>query len=273
LSHQSHQLKRKTNFGEASDFEIWQVARAATAAPFYFKPLHVDLHPMRVDQEPEYMLFSDGGFGTTNNPTQEGVLEIQNLHGQHAIGVVVSIGTARGGEKFGAGTLDQVKNSYDKLTDPDTVHQNLRSSRNFADYYRLNAQKDNGLNVPMDEWKPHGMFSGKRRPGQVTLEKIRNHFLLWYSNLNNQGTLNKCAHQLVLRRRARLHDIHRWERFATGAHFYCSEINCEAEFSNRQDFMDHLMGHEKWDQPEDIEDDYLRRHTNYWEYRRPPTNG
>jgi len=75
---------------------------------------------------PQRCTFSDGGFGQTNNPTQEGVLEIESLHGKHYVGVVVSVGTARGSkEPRGKSILRRVKQLAETATDPENVERNI----------------------------------------------------------------------------------------------------------------------------------------------------
>src|SRR5205085_1147612 len=85
--------RRAINYGKAQKFQIWEVARAATAAPLYFEPLKIE-----IPGNTGHLLFTDGGFNYTNNPTAEGTREIEDLSGSNSIGVVVSIGTARRSE-------------------------------------------------------------------------------------------------------------------------------------------------------------------------------
>lgn len=85
-----------TIYNSAERLYIYQVARAATAAPMYFKELKVTLQ--RGDER-QKAYFTDGGFGVTNNPTQVGFNEVKSLSGSENhenVGVVLSIGTARG---------------------------------------------------------------------------------------------------------------------------------------------------------------------------------
>lgn len=61
-------ISEPLNPGPADSHQIWQIARATAAAPFYFEPMQL-----------EDRVFLDGGFGT-NNPTQEAVRDLESLY-------------------------------------------------------------------------------------------------------------------------------------------------------------------------------------------------
>lgn len=69
------------NPGPASTYQIWEVARATSAAPIFFAPIHLN------DK-----VFVNGGV-TANNPTQEALREVAFLHGELSGTCVVSIGS------------------------------------------------------------------------------------------------------------------------------------------------------------------------------------
>lgn len=263
--------RRDINYGAASPLEIWEVARAATAALFYFDPLRIDLHPIPVNGKPICAIFEDGGFGDSNNPTNLGVEEIRDLHGEDSIDVVVSIGTARSDKREGKGFKSKIITIGDRGTDPEITHRNLLEksgdkTKGFK-YYRLNGTLDNTvLEVPLDEWKPKGK-KGRLESGQGTLNKIETGFNQWYKSENNRNMLEECAKKLVQRRLERIKEPARWERFAIGSHFYCPERNCEVDCAYRNDFEDHLVSHgniEKSDISRDLVDNYMLR----WVYER-----
>jgi hypothetical protein len=87
------------NYGPAHNFEIWEVARATTAAPPYFDPLKISaLNRSNSNQSSSHqhrMIFTDGGFGQSNNPTLESFREVlrKNAARIDRVGIVVSIGT------------------------------------------------------------------------------------------------------------------------------------------------------------------------------------
>ncbi len=56
------------------DYPLWRVVRASTAAPHYFEPEKIEVHP---GQEKEFI---DGGVSTANNPTLE-ALKLVTLRG------------------------------------------------------------------------------------------------------------------------------------------------------------------------------------------------
>ncbi|KAJ4311622.1 hypothetical protein N0V94_007850 [Neodidymelliopsis sp. IMI 364377] len=209
--------------------EIWQVARAATAAPFYFKPLK--LEDPKVPKRRRY--FSDGGFGSENNPCYLGIRELQTLHGHDShnnggVGVVVSIGTARADRSSTSNNLS-VNN----------VHEAFEYLK-LKDYWRFD---DNcGLHVKLDEWKPNGWFTSGNRSGSTTLATITNAFNAWATQIDNMKALKACASDLVARRRTRIHNSSRWARYAAGANrFQCKHPECvELCCNSRHEFNVHF---------------------------------
>jgi hypothetical protein len=257
----------RINYSLASNFQIWEVVRAATAAKFYFEPFKFFLHLHKARKDPEYILFEDGGFSVTNNPTNIGLQEIRSLHGANSIGVVVSVGTARA-EKAGSDLLSTIKDAFYNETDADLVHENMETfSQNYHfDYFRLNGRDDYALDIGFDDWLPRGQFVKESEVGQQTLQKMRANFNEWYGDVDNQRLLRACAKELVGRRRARTVERARWERFALGSHFYCPESNCEADFSRRDRFREHLESHQNFDES-DLTDERLNEYMFKWRYR------
>ncbi|MCJ1473730.1 hypothetical protein MMC13_002381 [Lambiella insularis] len=142
----------KRNYGKAQKLEIWEVARAATAALFYFEPLR-----LAVPGPSKHIFLTDAGIKYTNNPTKVGTREIEDMHGKSAIGIVVSVGTARHDErpkpKGLVPAIDKIKATIGEGADPKIVHNDvLYESQNQYQYYRLDDPK--GLKMELDEWKP-----------------------------------------------------------------------------------------------------------------------
>ena len=232
---------RRINYGKAQAFQIWEVARAATAAPYYFEPLKIE-SPGSV----EHLLFQDGGFSLNNNPTLEGKLEIEEYYDRNSINIVVSVGTARSSPKSGRGFTRVAKGFVNKFTDPELRHNDMRqtSQREGFTYYRLN---DPGtLEVELDEWKPRdNIFT--RASGSRTLSDIRTAFNRWAADPNVIQDVQNCAADLVNCRRARAKDRVRWERYATGSQFACPQQKCEVEeFVARDAFRTHLHENHNW---------------------------
>lgn len=267
-SRQRKKIGERKNFGQADALEIWQVARAATAAPLYFRPIEITRSTI-TGKTSTY--FSDGGFDHTNNPTEEGRHEIESLHGRDNIGMIVSIGTARGPrEPQKNGFIGTMKGLVDNATNPEVVHNQLDSLDYLSGrYWRLN-DSEQGLGVELDEWKPSGRFA--KNAGSITLEKIRTHFQRWAIDNGNARHLKNCAKELVKRRRARTEDASRWDTYATGAIFTCNCIACvNTRFRSRCDLAQHLRADHSIDD-EEIEGKVMNM-TKRWRYQVPPVWG
>jgi len=254
--------QRNTNYESAQSFPIWQVARAATAAPTYFEPLKMETPGSTV-----HSVFKDAGLGPTINPTQEGILEIKDLYGESSIGVVVSVGTAKSRHLWGGGIRQPVKALASMIADPEMIHTNINkeSVREGFPYYRLN---DPGkLNIELDEWEPKQRPLGRKVPGSTTLRRMRDAFNEWATKPETAEQFKRCASELVKRRQARTNDCAKWERFATGAQFRCQKEGCDREdFDNRGEFHHHLS--EDHNMPQDFLDEETSCCTRRWQYRK-----
>lgn len=256
------------NHGKAQKFEVWEVARAATAAKFYFKPLEMVL-PGSI----EHMIFEDGGFGKANNPTLVGTHELEDLYG-HKLGIIVSVGTARKDEENKKGSFFLTvprftRKAVNNDTDPEAVHKSMdrKANESSLSYSRLN---DPGkLGVELDEWEPKkAMFNKKKTSGSTTLSTIEGAFGKWASDIDNVKQLANCAAALVKCRRARIMDGDVWERFATGATFTCPARSrkCDGEdFFNRTVFREHLR--EKHPERRNSQGQEERACINIWRYQ------
>lgn len=247
-----HHTRDPAAFRSAETMPIWKIARAATAAPMYFKELKLVVPGDGGDSK---SYFTDGGFGITNNPTLSAFDEMVSLYSRKNIGAIVSIGTARAHNESRRHFLGRVKTFASVATDPQTV-ADIMSNKNLENYWRFNDI--DGMDVELDEWKPNGMFT-KRTPGIETLNKIRDAFNKWFAkSLENSRPLEDCARHLVTRRRARTADTSRWQQFAIGAHQYsCGNPECEGDFETLETFLENhwQLVHEdeengeRWRQP------------------------
>ena len=263
---------RDINYEKAQDFEIWQVARAATAAPFIFEPLDVANHVAG-----DRISFTDGGFGLTNNPTQEAKREVEELYGRDSVGIIVSVGTARKlneetqKKRFFTTLPTAAKASFHKMTDPEQIHKELQmehDNEKAFSYYRLNHS--GGLKTELDEWEPkQGVFMFGKESGSKTIATIRAAFNEWLEDLENIQQLQQCAKELVQCRRARS-DTARWERYATGCQFKCRARQClYGEFYNSDLFKDHLRRQHSVEE-QDL-DELMKDCGKRWRYQeRPP---
>lgn len=233
---------RRTNHGPASTLPIWQVARAATAAPFYFKPMRVEKNPDKV------MYFTDGGAGPLNNPTQEAIREVAEVDGPQTIDTVVSIGTSRKGPD-----VDSEKPGYfslgldviDKGTNPEHVHHTVKElpgKQGYDDFAYFRFNDPNKLKIRFDDWSPR---NGKK-PGYKTIESIRNAFNEWLNEpsppvgLSNRASLEFCAKSLVRTRTLRMSHS-KWERFSVCCRFKCGKCTSGDEILFPDELRAHLV--------------------------------
>ncbi|KAJ8110963.1 hypothetical protein OPT61_g6330 [Boeremia exigua] len=230
----TYKTKTNLNFdvGQGNtEMEVWRVARAATAAPMYFEEV-------RFTTPDRTVIYSDGGFSRHNNPTRRGIEELEILHirkgpqGEERgkIGVVVSVGTARSDDLgSGKGIIRLIKRAFNIAGNPDDVAADLEE-QNRAHYWRFNDNA--GIKVDLDDWKPRN--SGKR-----TLKTIKQRFSEWAADEDNQKMLQKCAVQLVNRRRARTQDVERWQRFSSVTQYECHCNNAWRPFHLGSEFDAH----------------------------------
>jgi hypothetical protein len=214
---------------EPEKWHIWQVARATSAAPTYFKPLYVD-----------GIQYVDGGV-TENNPTHHAINGVRRLYGINKPGLVLSVGTGlprrfiREREKpkrdqqswlvrGWKAVSDKPNELYDlakdirhRFTDCEITNQHWHGqARGLSTWYkRFNA--DTGVaEIGLGEWKSGSQnnTTGGRQPGGETLHKMealtekylardRDPFLDQESYAPPKQMLKDCAKKLVKRRRAR----------------------------------------------------------------------
>lgn len=164
------------NSSTPDTFAIWQVARAASAAPFHNKPFTLNNHQY-YDARAEM-----------NNPTQEVVNEVSILADGNllAIGILLSIGggfakLSKAKSKFGNGSLaERLKREWDG------VHHTVRKkSMHRFGYYRLEVEE--GLqDVHRNEWNPASS-------GETTLKKIRKATGIYLQDPEVRSQLESCA--------------------------------------------------------------------------------
>ena len=160
------------------DIPIWQVARATSAAPTYFKPINIDGRK-----------YLDGGFGA-NNPCAEIYEEVRKMNNraEKCVKVVVSIGTGkdkrtrrfRGTGLTGYWNYMSVAKKLASGTEETHANMLIRASEASFQYYRLNVEDGLGT-MKLDEWHARGpmrerfgRFVGRlrcRRPPSKSDEK------------------------------------------------------------------------------------------------------
>ena len=258
------------NYGQASQLEVWEVARAATAARFYFEPLKIE-DPSGQGST----TFTDAGIGLANNPTQIGKREIEKLRGSTSVGIVVSVGTARKLKKdakkatFWSTVPNAAREFADGASDPEVVHHDMQSDYemdNKFPYYRLNYP--GGLQSELDEWKPKRTMYNRKDSGEKTMEAIRIAFNNWAQDPDNTDQLKECAAALVECRRGRM-DTDKWERYATGSHYECRNQGCDpGDFFESPQFERHLKEQHEYE-GERLKDE-LGSCRKHWRYQAAP---
>lgn len=250
-------LIRKINYGPAEPLETWEVARAATAAPLFFRPFESTTDP----QKKTFKRFVDGGLHAENNPTLEGVQEVWGLNGPESLSIVLSVGTARTNQNPGSSIKSEIASIVDLGNDPEIRHVQVKDQAKSTgfNYFRFNDLE--GSNVAMDECEP----KGRNNPGSKTFAKLENHFNRWVNNQEISRDIWRCAVKLVKQRRARTGDRGLWETFSTGSEYRCSVHRCEDIFTNRYDFRDHYKTKHRVDLEEEHEK--FRSQKDVWEYQ------
>jgi hypothetical protein len=228
--------------------EIWEVCRATTAAPTYFKPIKIDGN-----------YYSDGGTGA-NNPTFEAIREMRLLHG-HSLRLVASFGTGKAentsifmhttkGHPHLLRVVDHgnriFKRARAALTESEKTHELVEECfkhANGTEYCRFNVEERLGK-VKLNEW------AVRRDAGDGTkcstldyIEKCTGEEL---AKESVQKSLTALARQLVELRRQRTRDLDRWERFATCTTYKCRDERCRLDTgelftcSLRRDMKEHI---------------------------------
>lgn len=137
----------------AHDIPIWQVARATSAAPTYFKPPVID-----------GLEYVDGGFGA-NNPCAEIYEEVRrmNNNSRRCVSIILSIGTGKNSEsrRF-KGTGFQRYLNYANFarkwaSDSEKTHEAMLKAKSEVhfNYFRLNVEKGLDL-MKLDDWRARG---------------------------------------------------------------------------------------------------------------------
>ncbi|KAK1532742.1 uncharacterized protein CCOS01_04725 [Colletotrichum costaricense] len=161
----------------AHNVEIWEAARATSAAPTFF-------HPISIEVESERDQYVDGAV-TYNNPARLVLSEAESYFGpRRTLGFLLSLGTglkvsdkkinvvpqgqlvdrpvvARqgSGALFSRGTIKILKHAKASLTDSEPEHQALEQrfqKTNYA-YWRLNLDRG-AADIKLNEYKKMGLL-------------------------------------------------------------------------------------------------------------------
>jgi hypothetical protein len=229
------------NPGPAHNIPTWQVARATSAAPTYFKE-------MKIRTRTGTTTHLDGGFGSANNPVLHAVREVNQMSGnvENPIALTISIGTgmSRHPSPFdGNGFLGKWGAFFRFTThiasDSEQTHLNMQGWHNTPSrrgrYHRFNV--DSGLeDIKLGEWETAGTEC-------ITIEKIESATTAYLQKPEVQSRLRYFAEILVDNRRARSCDQSKWNIVATGLQYHCTEDACDARnicHTSQEELRDHL---------------------------------
>jgi hypothetical protein len=208
------------NCGPAADEPIWAIARATSAAPFYFSPILI-----------KGSKYIDGGFGGHNNPASLAISEVMEigrstakksrrrnpngppLSSQDApepastleppVSLVISIGTGQRDFTMSgvSSLLRMVRLALLLVTDTEKTHQDAsRLCRNLGiPYYRFNVEE--GLqHIDVDDSQNRVW----RRSAEQTLLEIGQATVRYLAGTEVQDQLMEAAKALLAARRTRV---------------------------------------------------------------------
>ena len=242
------------NLGLAHQIPVWQVARATTASPTFYRPVIIDDH--------EYV---GGSFGI-HNPSAEIYDEVLNMNVDN-IDIILSIGTGKhrirsrthqflefrpGYSRLEVEALSQMKT--DEWQAGGRVRTNIgsligrhRSKKTAAapgqGSQTMLANPDNSsvsiirnAKISIAEWF---------QPRNVTEESIRKHTRVYLNREDVQSKINDISRILVQKRRDRVKsDLERWEKFCYETWYHCKIHGCpepEEEYSSRRALRIHIL--------------------------------
>ena len=254
------------SLGLAHRIPVWQVARATTASPAFFRPIIIDGH--------EY----SGGSSRMNNPYVDIYNEVQDINGVGNVDIMLSIGTGQL-RKYQFLGLDLSSNAQ-------SIPQKFTSKR---DHYRLDAEALGQIQI--DNWPAAGRVrtiigsligrhrskktaatSGQRfhavmattdkssvpiirnakiniaewfQARNYTEESIRKHTRDYLDREDVKSKINEIARILVEKRRNRVKsDLGRWEKFCYETWYQCKVDGClkpEEVHTSRRALENHIL--------------------------------
>jgi hypothetical protein len=211
--HESHATVSpplETALKQEAQLQIWEAARATSAAPTYFKPV-----------KSEQVCFTDGGL-LSNNPIVDVFQEAASFRdlGDTAFGCIVSIGTG----------VSQTSKPWHNgiLATQRALVASLATSDATVDSQMKHLLQDSELDRYW-RFEPQGI-------------RLRLATLKFLDDTVAKQRLSKVARVLVRRRKERA-DTPAWESFAIQVSYVCSKIPCSLTYANRQA----LLRHWTWD--------------------------
>lgn len=226
-------------YNEGADpLKIWEVTRATSAAPFYFRMLETKVNG-------EQKIFKDGGI-RENNPTAAALNEFNSMYYDKvryptlllSIGTGLSDSVQDGFASVWPGPFGNTKvvrhlmenlailrNVLIRYTDGETLHKHIRTfvaNGEHSWYKRLNV--DDGLqNMPLDDWVKGDWHGQHNVPGGKSLSRMEEATKIYLerdykrevdSYAEPSIMIEQTAEKLVRQRRAREKiGGERWETF------------------------------------------------------------
>lgn len=231
------------NPGPAHNIPTWEVARATTAAPGYFKEMKIG-----------NTTHLDGGFGNANNPALFAWWEVSQMSGdnQNAIALTISIGTGLrrpvtpfSNDPFIGKWRAMFRFAAHIASDSEETHRVMvrqhKSASRSGQYHRFNV--DQGLeDIKLGEWKTRSTPHGTQ---YITLEQMESATDAYLGKPDVQDRLRHFAAILVNNRRARSRD-QRWSNVAAGQQYHCTVEGCIYQHTchgTDEELRRHLISH------------------------------
>ena len=264
--------------GDPVALYIWQVARATSAAPTYFRPIEIER-----GNQPESVTFKDGGFGS-NNPSEEAYLDIIEKHGgkSQKMGPFISIGTGIPPIELFPRKKGNFRNAITNLkaalrlpSRTIGVHNRMERLANHNNkkcfpYFRFDGGERLG-EIALDEWKGHRLtwLTGKdKTPGCTTLDEMYVATAAYLAEPKVQEDLTECAKILVRRRHLRIRNSSEWDRYAAFSYYDCNVQGCDRPPNNKaDDFRKHLREVHHIIAEQEMEQRVQECRRIHWKYR------
>lgn len=196
VSQAPHLFCSYNNYRWAPQCAIWEVARATSATPLYFKPITIN--------ESRYL---DGGIGA-NNPSGLVLHEVMQMHSElrNPIGLLLSIGTGTS-SRPSSSSLSSIKSVISTQTK--NTHKRILKEKADINFYYQRFDADGLGDIKHDSWKP-------KHSGTAALQSITEITKRYLHGDKVREELRECARKLVESRRRRARTPY-WESFAFGA--------------------------------------------------------
>jgi len=220
------------NPGLPLDCPIWKVCRATTAAPLYFKPMKI-----------EGQKFVDAGFGTMNNPSLLVLNEVARVHRtRSAIEYCLSIGTGITPSSLSP----KPRRTLTKLSRAIPI---IQQNKETGISSKIPVVKDNVDEALYERWDVSDLEQDDFRTverklwrNSDTLDQIRKSTARYISSPDIKSSILMAAKKLVQNRRRRA-ATPKWESFALGVVYMCTESGCgnRTVFRNRNELIAHMQ--------------------------------